>query len=274
MTYLSVVKTKYHTIMLKNRDAYEFPAEEMQQNYEKYTDKDQKIWHILFEKQQLVLEDKASQFFLDGISICGFKTSEIPRVEVINKNLVNATGWEMYVVPGLIADKPFFEFLSNKKFPVATWIRSVKELEYLEEPDMFHDFYGHVPLLSNQSFVDFIQGLAKLALKYIDNTYAIELLSRLYWFTIEFGLIKEADKLKIYGAGILSSPGESFYAVTNEEVPRFRFDVRHILKTPYYKHDFQRQYFVINDYEQLYKSLENLESIMLEELKLEPEVYV
>ena len=159
-------------------------------------------------------------------------------------------------------------------FPVSTWIRSVRELEYLEEPDMFHDFYGHVPLLSNQHFVDYIQGLANLALKHIENPYAIELISRLYWFTIEFGLIKEDEKLKIYGAGILSSPSESFFSVLDQNVPRFRFDVRHILKTPYYKHDFQRQYFVINSYEQLYKSLESVEEILLEELKLEPETFI
>lgn len=260
--------------MLQNREAYEFPQEEMSQNYEKYTDKDQRIWHILFEKQQLVLEDKASKFFLDGINICGFKTDAIPKVEKINKNLIKSTGWEMYVVPGLIADKPFFEFLANKKFPVSTWIRSVKELEYLEEPDMFHDFYGHVPLLSNQDFVDYIEKLAKIALKYIDNPYAIELIGRLYWFTVEFGLIKEDGNLKIYGAGILSSPSESFFSVTNANVPRYRFDLRHILKTPYYKHDFQRQYFVIDSYEQLYKSLKYLEPILLEELKLEPESYL
>ena len=260
--------------MLKNRDAYDFPAEEMNQNYEKYTEKDQKIWHILFEKQQLVLEDKASKFFLKGIDVCGFKTDAIPKVEEMNKNLLEATGWQMYVVPGLIADKPFFEFLSNKMFPVSTWIRSVRELEYLEEPDMFHDFYGHVPLLSNQHFVDYIQGLANLALKHIENPYAIELISRLYWFTIEFGLIKEDEKLTIYGAGILSSPSESFFSVLDQNVPRFRFDVRHILKTPYYKHDFQRQYFVINSYEQLYKSLESVEEILLEELKLEPETFI
>jgi len=260
--------------MLKNREAYKFPDKELSQNYQNYTEIDQKIWHVLFEKQQLVLDDKASKDFLDGIKICGFNSSKIPDVEAINKNLVKATGWEMYVVPGLVADKPFFEFLASKKFPVATWIRSVKELEYLEEPDMFHDFYGHVPLLSNQSFVDFIEELAKMALKYIDNPYAVELISRLYWFTVEFGLIKENGKLKIYGAGILSSPSESFYSVNNKEVPRYRFDLRHILKTPYYKHDFQKQYFVINSYEQLYKSLKYLEDILLEELKLEPEEYI
>ncbi len=260
--------------MLQNREAYELPTEELTQEYKKYTDIDQRIWHVLFEKQQLVLEDKASKFFLDGIKICGFQTNKIPKVSEINANLIKATGWEMYVVPGLVADKPFFEFLANKKFPVTTWIRSVKELEYLEEPDMFHDFYGHVPLLSNQPFVDYIQGLAKLALKFIDNPYAIELISRLYWFTIEFGFIKEDGKLKIFGAGILSSPSESFYSVTNKEVPRYRFDIRHIMKTPYYKHDFQKQYFVIESYEKLYKSLPYIENILLEELKLEPESYL
>ena len=135
----------------------------------------------------------------------------------------------------VIADKPFFQYLANKRFPVTTWIRKKEELEYREEPDMFHDVCAHVPLLSIQSFVDFVQGIAQIALKHIENPEAIELISRLYWFTVEFGLINEDGHLRIYGAGILSSIGESDFSVHDKDVPRYPYDVRKIFQTPFYK---------------------------------------
>lgn len=252
--------------MLENRKPYDFPTSEMKQEYDKYTTDDHEVWHILYSQQMKALNGIATQDFFKGLSLCGFESDKIPHIASVNDNLKKATGWETYIVPGLIADKPFFEFLANKKFPVTTWIRKKEELEYLEEPDMFHDVFAHVPLLSIQSFVDFVQGLAKIALKHIDNADAIEFLSRLYWFTVEFGLIKEDGNLRIYGAGILSSIGESDFSVHDKDVPRYAYDVRKIMQTPYYKHDFQKQYFVIDSYDDLYKSLDYIEAILLEEL--------
>ncbi|MEZ4915796.1 MAG: phenylalanine 4-monooxygenase [Chitinophagales bacterium] len=255
--------------MLKNRDPYEFPKNELKQEYNKYTNDDHEVWQILYSRQEEALKDNATKDFFEGMKLCGFASDKIPHIETVNDNLLKATGWQTYVVPGLIADKPFFQFLANKRFPVTTWIRKKHELEYLEEPDMFHDVYAHVPLLSIQSFVDFVQGLAKIALKHIENAEAVELLSRLYWFTVEFGLINEDNHLKIYGAGILSSIGESDYSVHDKNVPRYPYDVRHIFRTPYYKHDFQKQYFVIDSYEQLYESLDHIEEILEDELEKE-----
>jgi len=254
--------------MLENRKPYEFPTEPMLQDYDKYTATDHKVWEILYEKQIDALQKVATSDFFTGLKLCGFESNKIPHVETVNTNLINATGWQVFVVPGLIADKPFFELLANKYFPVTTWIRKMEELEYLEEPDMFHDVFAHVPLLSIQPFVDFLQGLSQIALKHIENPEAIELLSRLYWFTVEFGLIKENNELRIYGAGILSSIGESQFSVYDKEVPRYPFDVRHIMRTPYYKHDFQKQYFVIDSYEQLFSSVMQIENILEEELQL------
>lgn len=252
--------------MLENKKPYDFPTEKMEQDYNKYTQEDHEVWQILYQQQMEHLQEKATKDFFTGLKLCGFESDKIPHIETVNANLKKATAWEVYVVPGLIADQPFFEFLANKKFPVSTWIRKKHELEYLEEPDMFHDVFAHVPLLSIQSFVDFVQGLAKISLKYIDNTEAIELLSRLYWFTIEFGLIKEDNHLRIYGAGILSSIGESEFSVNDCHVPRFAYDVRKIMQTPFYKHDFQKQYFVINSYDELFASLPSIEVILEEEL--------
>jgi len=254
--------------MLENKKPYDFPTNKLVQEYDKYTSDDHEVWNILFSQQMQELKQNATEDFFKGLELCGFKSDKIPHIATVNENLEKATGWRTYIVPGLIADKPFFQYLANKRFPVTTWIRKKEELEYLEEPDMFHDVFAHVPLLSIQSFVDFVQGLAKIALKHIDNPEAIELISRLYWFTVEFGLINEDGNLKIYGAGILSSIGESDYSVHDKNVPRYPYDVRKIFQTPYYKHDFQKQYFVIDNYEQLYESLNHVEEILIEELNV------
>ncbi len=252
--------------MLENRKPYDFPEEELKQDYKGYTTEDHEVWSILYKQQMDALKGIATKDFFKGLELCGFASNAIPHIEKVNENLIKATGWQVYIVPGLIADKPFFEFLANKKFPVTTWIRKKEELEYLEEPDMFHDVFAHVPLLSIQNFVDFVQGLAIIALKYIDNSEAIEFLSRLYWFTVEFGLMHEDQLLKIYGAGILSSIGESEYSIHNKNIPRYAYDVKKIMQTPYYKHDFQKQYFVIENFKQLFNSINQVEEILLEEL--------
>lgn len=254
--------------MLENKKPYDFPTNKLVQEYDKYTDESHEVWNILFTQQMKELKEDATKDFFKGLELCGFENDKIPHIASVNENLKKATGWRTYIVPGLIADKPFFQYLANKRFPVTTWIRKKEELEYLEEPDMFHDVFAHVPLLSIQSFVDFVQGIAKIALKHIENPEAVELISRLYWFTVEFGLINEDNQLKIYGAGILSSIGESDYSVHNKEVPRYPYDVRKIFQTPFYKHDFQKQYFVIDSYEQLFESLNHVEEILLDELNV------
>ena len=173
------------------------------------------------------------------------------------------------MVPGIVDDAIFFQLMANRKFPASTWLRKMSELDYLEEPDMFHDVFAHVPLLTNQAFVDFLQELSKIGLEYIDNKWAIELLSRVYWFTVEFGLIREAEGLRIYGAGILSSAGETLFSLS-EKPKRFEYNVEQILNTPYRKDTFQDRYFIIDSYEQLYESLPEIKKLIAVYSEKEP----
>lgn len=235
---------------------------EMLQEYEKYTNEDFQVWKLLYERQYPQLEGAAIQEFVDGIHRVKFVADKIPRFDETNLLLRNHTGWELVVVPGLIPDKDFFELLSNKKFPASTWLRKLSELDYLEEPDMFHDVFGHVPLLTNKNVVSYLQELSRIALRYIDNPWAIELMSRIYWFTVEFGLIRDKGKLRIYGAGILSSKGETVYSLHDSTPLRHPFDVETILNTPYRKDVFQKEYFIVESFEQLSGCIEELSWLM------------
>lgn len=245
----------------------------MKQEYEKYTTEDHKVWSLLYSEQMNHLPDKITKAYLNGIKTVKFQEDKVPVFNVINEELSKTTGWKVYVVPGLIDNKPFFEHLSKKEFPCTTWLRKMSQLTYIEEPDMFHDVFGHVPLLSEQFFCDFLQSLSKITLKHIDNPTVVELSARLYWYTVEFGLIREDGKVKIYGAGLTSSPGESKYCVSKEAV-HVPYDVRQIFETPYIKDKFQEKYFVIESYEQLYDSLteieEEVEKYVSESITIEP----
>ena len=238
------------------------------QAYEQYTKEAFEVWKILYDRQIKLLPDAASDEFLRGLIRIGFRNDEIPKFDKMNERIHEYTGWEVVVVPGLIADDIFFDLLSNKKFPASTWLRKMEELEYLEEPDMFHDVFAHVPLLTNQPFVDFLQQLSEIALEYIDNKWAIEVLSRIYWFTVEFGLIEENGVTRIYGAGILSSGGETKYSLS-DEATRYPYDVSHIMHTDYRKDVFQSQYWVIDSYRQLYESIPEIRKVLKEILNEE-----
>lgn len=236
----------------------------MNQSYQKYTAADQRMWRMLFERQMAQLPAMASRAYLEGIDKVGFVANHIPDFEAeTNPRLCTLTGWAVEVVPGLIPQQDFFEFLSNRKFPASTWLRQPDQLEYLEEPDMFHDTFGHVPLLTNQAFCDFVGDLSRVALRFIDVPEAIAQIGCLYWYTVEFGLIKEDGQIKIYGGGILSSAGESVYCLS-DAIPKFPFDVRTLLNTPYHIDRYQDHYFVINSYEQLYRSVPDIEEILSE----------
>jgi len=230
----------------------------MQQDYGKYTAEDHRVWSILFGRQQEVLAQRATREHLDGLKRIGFEPDRIPNFSTVNGHLRQLTGWQVQAVPGIVADDAFFRLLASKKFPATTWIRKMKDLDYIEEPDMFHDVYGHVPILSNQPFCDFLEGLGKVALDYIEDAWAVELMSRLYWFTVEFGLIEEGGQLRIYGAGILSSPGESKYSLESGIPQRQGFDVPTIFDTPYIKEKFQVKYYIIDSYHELFHCLDGL----------------
>ena len=237
----------------------------MKQIYENYTQEDFEVWKILFDRQIDQFPTHASQSYLRGLKVANFETGVIPNFKETNEILLKETGWQLAVVPGIVPDYTFFELMANRRFPATTWLRKMRELDYLEEPDMFHDVFAHVPLLTNQHFVDFLEELSKIGLSYVDNAYAIELLSRVYWFTVEFGLIEEKEGLRIYGAGILSSAGETRFSLS-EEPPKHPFSVAHMLDTAYRKDKFQTEYFVIESYEQLYESIGQVKELLSEKI--------
>lgn len=224
------------------------------QDYSLYTEEDFAVWKVLYERQIVNLPGAATQGFMGGINDVNFVAERIPSFEETSAILKQLTGWELAAVPGIVDDEVFFKLMANRKFPATTWLRKMEELDYLEEPDMFHDVFAHVPLLSNQAFVDFLQEMARIGLNYVGDSWAIELLSRIYWFTVEFGLIREQGELRIYGAGILSSAGETAYSLSDQP-EHHTFDVEQILDTPYRKDAFQTQYFIVESYEALFASI-------------------
>jgi phenylalanine-4-hydroxylase len=233
----------------------------LRQEYDKYTAEDFKVWQLLFDRQMNLLPPLASQAYMHGMKAMNFSSHAIPNFNEINQILNKETGWQVFVVPGIVPAVEFFELLQDCKFPATTWLRKLAELDYLEEPDMFHDVFGHLPLLTNQDFCNFLKEFSTIALKHLDNEIAVKLLSRLYWFTVEFGLIEDADGLKIYGAGILSSSGESVFCLGNEP-KRHPFEVERIMLTDYYIDHFQDKYFVIQSYKQLFDSLPEIERVL------------
>ena len=231
----------------------------LEQDYGAYTKEDFKVWKILFERQHVNLPKAASRAYLEGLAKIGFCADKIADFKEANEKLEKATGWKIVVVPGLIDADLFFGLLSQKCFPTSTWLRKLNELEYLQEPDMFHDAFAHLPLLTNVNYTKFLKDLAEIAMKHIDNPMGIELLSRIYWFTIEFGLIWENGALRVYGAGILSSAGETRFCLS-EEPQHLDYDVELVMNTPYWKNKFQDRYFIIKGFEQLYRSIPEIEA--------------
>ena len=236
-------------------------ARPTQQIYSNYTKQDFEVWKILFNRQLNLLKPIVSVEYLNALNIINFKEDKIPDFEEVNMILKNTTNWSLEVVPNISEQKDFFNFLSQKKFTTTCWLRTMEQLDYLEEPDMFHDVFGHVPLLSNKAYVNFFKGISDIALKNIDNPKAIELLGRMYWFTIEFGLIKENEQLKIYGAGIISSKGETEHCLS-KQAQQLPFDIQTIFDTEYRTDVFQETYFIIDSFEQLYNSLYEIELLL------------
>jgi phenylalanine-4-hydroxylase len=220
------------------------------QDYSRYTDVDHDTYRRLYERQVALLPGRACKEFIAGLPSLG-PSHHIPRFEQVNEGLMKATGWEIVGVPGLIPEVPFFTLLANRKFPVTDWIRTPEEFDYIVEPDIFHDLFGHVPLLYDPVFADHMQEYGKGGLK-AHRLGACELLSRLYWYTIEFGLIRQKDGLRAYGAGILSSPGELQHAVESNEPQRLPLDVERVMRTRYKIDSYQQTYFVIDSFQELF----------------------
>lgn len=238
---------------------------DLQQNYANYTKEDRLVWEKLFERQMKLLKSLSCSEFLNSLNEIGFSAYKIPNFEEVNEILLSKTGWKLEVVEGIIEEKDFFNLLANKKFPATTWLRKLDQLDYLPEPDMFHDVFGHVPLLIDQTFSDFYHEFGKLGVKYQNSNDCINKLGRLYWFSVEFGLIKTSDELKIYGAGILSSHGESKYAVSNQPV-HLEFNTKNIANTTFDNSVIQNTYYVLNSFNDLFFSLNEIEDLIKTEM--------
>ncbi|MDX1737851.1 MAG: phenylalanine 4-monooxygenase [Alphaproteobacteria bacterium] len=214
-----------------------------------YTAEEDGIWHDLYNRQKALLPNRVCQQYLDGLDILGLPRDRVPQLSEVNKRLHETTGFGVEAVPALITPNKFFQLLAERKFPIATFIRRREDFDYLEEPDIFHEIFGHCPLLTNQTYSDFLQKFGETALSF-DKSY-IWRMQKLFWFTIEFGLIKTENGHRVYGAGIASSPGETVYAVESDHPKREAFDLLSVFRTPYRIDIFQPIYYTIEDFEQL-----------------------
>ena len=220
------------------------------QGWERYTAQDHGVWKTLFERQTRLLIGRACDAFVQGMRELPIGPEQIPDFRRLSDILMRRTGWQVVAVPGLVPDEVFFDHLANRRFPSGNFIRKPHELDYLEEPDVFHDVFGHVPLLMNPTMADYIQAYGVGGLR-AQKLGVLDKLSRVYWYTVEFGLVQQADGLRIYGAGIASSATESVFALDDPSPNRLRFDLERVMRTRYRIDDFQESYFVIGDMDEL-----------------------
>ena len=235
-----------------------------QQGYVNWSEQENQTWETLISRQKDIIQNRACNQFLEGLDILNFEKDKVPQLPEINKTLASINGWGVEPVPALIQPKAFFTLLANKRFPAATFIRIPEELDYLEEPDIFHELYGHTPLLTNKAYGDFMETFGKIALE-IDPKDRRRLF-RLFWFTIEFGLMNTEDGLRAYGGGILSSIGETQYCLTDKSVKK-DFNVLDVLRTPYRIDIMQPLYFKIDRFDDLFDILDNDIKALIEESK-------
>jgi len=226
------------------------------QNWDALSDEDHRVWDTLFARQQKLLRGRAVEAFGEGLDILRLSRPGVPNFDELNERLHARTGWTVVAVPGLVPDDMFFRHLSERRFPAGNFIRGADSLDYLEEPDVFHDVFGHVPLLALPAVADFMAALGELGLKALDRG-ALHRLARLYWYTVEFGLARENGDLKIYGAGILSSFGETSYALESAKPHRIGFDMERVLRTAYRTDAFQLSYFVIDRFEDVLRFVQS-----------------
>jgi phenylalanine-4-hydroxylase len=220
------------------------------QDWAAYTTEEHALYRRLHERQTAQLPGLACEEFIRAVAQLG-DPARIPRFDELSGTLQRATGWQVVAVPGLIPEEAFFALLAERRFPVTRWIRTPAEFDYVVEPDVFHDLFGHVPLLFDPVFADYMQAYGAGGLK-AGRLDACELLARLYWYTVEFGLIDTPQGLRAYGAGILSSAGELRHSVTSPEPARIGFDLQRLMRTRYRIDSYQASYFVIDSFRQLF----------------------
>ncbi|ANI79997.1 MULTISPECIES: phenylalanine 4-monooxygenase [Sphingobium] len=242
------------------------------QDWEAYTPQDHAMWDRLFARQAAMLPERAVKEFMDGLDVLRLSKSGIPDFAELSDRLMKLTGWQVVAVPGLVPDRIFFEHLANRRFVAGRFIRTPEQLDYLQEPDVFHDVFGHVPLLAHPAFADYMQAYGEGGLR-ADGLGAIDRLARLYWYTVEFGLIRQGQDLKLYGAGILSSYGESVFALDDPSPNRIGFNLKRLMRTHYRIDDYQQTYFVIDSFDDLLRQTVEMDFAPLyEELQRESDL--
>ena len=237
----------------------------MIQEYDKYTVEDHAVWKILFERQINNLQDKSCHEYLDSLNQLSavLNFDSIPDFKLLSNQLNEATGWEIHVVPGLIPVDEFFYLLSKQKFCSSTWVRSRESLDYIEEPDMFHDIFGHIPLLVNTKYAKFMQSFGALGVEYSSDPEALLKLQRLYWFTVEFGVMRSTERPLIYGSGIVSSYGETNH-IFQDGVEILDFNLDNVINNDFIISEIQTRYYAINALDDLYEILKELRSHLMQ----------
>ena len=223
------------------------------QDWQRFTPAEHAVWDTLFARQTKLLPGRAAKEFIAGVDVLRLSRPGIPDFAELSDRLMALTGWQVVAVPGLVPDAIFYDHLANRRFPAGNFIRRADQLDYLGEPDVFHDVFGHVPLLSHPVFADYMQAYGRGGQR-AARFGAVAKLARLYWYTVEFGLVREAGGLRISGAGIVSSAGESRFALDDASPNRLGFDLERIMRTRYRIDDYQQSYFVIDSYDQLLRA--------------------
>jgi phenylalanine-4-hydroxylase len=247
------------------------PDYTVEQDYASYSEAEHDRWRRLYRRQMGLVPGRACAEYARALGALDEYEAGIPRFEDVNAKLGRATRWTLVAVPGLVPDLVFFEHLANRRFPVTRWLREERELDYIVEPDVFHDFFGHVPMLFDPVFADYMQAYGRGGLK-ADGLGALAWLARLYWYTVEFGLVRSGDGLRVYGAGILSSPGEVDYSLRSPRPRRVAFDLVRVMRSRYRIDAFQETYFVIEGFGQLFDATRPDFTPLYTELRALPDV--
>ncbi|RAK52260.1 phenylalanine 4-monooxygenase [Phenylobacterium deserti] len=254
------------------------------QGWDSYSQAEHDVWITLYERQASLLPGRACDPFLRGLEALDLHRTGIPDFNRINEELQRLTGWSVVAVPGLVPDEVFFDHLANRRFPAGQFIRRADQLDYLQEPDVFHDVFGHVPMLTDPVFADYMQAYGKGGQRALGYGH-LHNLARLYWYTVEFGLLQTPRGLRIYGAGIVSSLAESIFALDDPSPNRLGFDLERVMRTPYRIDDFQQVYFVIpslqslldattqTDFAPIYSRLETAADVPIAEVLSQDQVF-
>ena len=244
------------------------------QGWDRFTREEHATWDLLFERQAKLLPGRVSDAWARGLDVLRLDRPGIPRFEELNDRLARLTGWQVVAVPGLVPDEVFFDHMANRRFVAGNFIRRPDQLDYLQEPDVFHDVFGHVPMLADPVFADYLEAYGRGGKRAMELG-ALKYLGRLYWYTVEFGLVAEPEGLRIYGSGIASSYAESRFALDDPSPHRIAFDMARVMRTEYRIDDFQQNYFVIPSFDELLRAtVETDFAPLYERLKAQPDIPV